>query len=60
MRHALARTGGDPQVKVVIEGDGVTAAGSETKKTIPVPPILEAVALAGRIVLVIIGAQNKP
>ena len=45
--------------KVVIEGDGVTAVENEAKKTIPLPPILGGVALAGGIVLVIIGAKNK-
>jgi len=45
---------------MVIRGDRVTAVESETKKTIPLPPILGGVALAGGIVLVTIGAKNKP
>jgi hypothetical protein len=60
MRHALAPTEKDPLDKMVIRGDRVTAVESETKKTIPLPPILGGVALAGGIVLVIIGAKNKP
>ena len=39
---------------------GPIQATRETKKIIPLPPILGGVALAGGIVLVIIGAKNKP
>jgi hypothetical protein len=39
---------------------GPIQAIQKTKKTIPLPPILGGVALAGGIVLVIIGAKNKP
>ena len=38
---------------------GPIQATHETKKTIPVPPILGGLALAGGIVLVIIGAKNR-
>ena len=38
---------------------GPIHATQETKKTIPLPPILGGVALAGGIVLVIIGAKNR-
>ena len=39
---------------------GPIHATADTKKTIPLSPILGGVALAGGIVLVIIGAKNKP
>ena len=38
---------------------GPIQATHETKKTIPLPPFLGGIALAGGIVLVIIGAKNK-
>jgi uncharacterized membrane protein len=38
---------------------GPIQATRETKKTIPLPPILGGVALAGGIVLVIIGSRAK-
>ena len=39
---------------------GPIQATHETKKTIPLPPILGGVALAVGIVLVIMGVKNKP
>ena len=39
---------------------GPIHATHETKKTIPLSPFLGGVALAGGIVLVIIGAKNRP
>ena len=39
---------------------GPIQATQKTKKTIPLPPLLGGIALAGGIVLVIIGAKNKP
>jgi len=39
---------------------GPIQATHETRKTIPLSPILGGIALAGGIVLVIIGAKNKP
>ena len=38
---------------------GPIQATHETKKTIPLPPLLGGLALAGGIVLVIVGAKNK-
>ncbi|MCJ7663912.1 MAG: DUF3185 domain-containing protein [Desulfobacterales bacterium] len=38
---------------------GPIEATHDTKKTIPLPPLVGGVALAGGIVLVIIGAKNK-
>jgi uncharacterized membrane protein len=38
---------------------GPLQATADTKKTIPVSPILGGLALAGGIVLVIVGAKNK-
>ena len=39
---------------------GPIQATQKTKKTIPLSPLLGGLALAGGIVLVIIGAKNKP
>ena len=39
---------------------GPIQATQKTKKTIPLSPLLGGIALAGGIVLVIIGAKNKP
>jgi uncharacterized membrane protein len=39
---------------------GPLEATKETEKTIPLPPILGGFALAGGIVLVIIGTKTKP
>lgn len=38
---------------------GPIEARHETKKTIPIPPILGAMALAGGIVLLLVGAKKK-
>jgi uncharacterized membrane protein len=39
---------------------GPIQATHETKKTIPLSPVLGGIALAGGIVLVVMGAKNKP
>lgn len=46
--------------RVEIIDIGPIQATHETKKTIPFSPILSGLALAGGIVLVIMGAKNKP